>query len=285
MYFTYVVRPSDAPEGRGPQFKPFWDALISANLRSGFAIHLACICCLAVISAAGGDYFGIARMLGGVGSQNMELTSVLFFCLLAIDGAVLLLSFRNMADDDSCIKQSRGFRAGIKFLNLAALLDIVSWMLTAMSVFMMGSFSGNQWEKKLDGSNMYFIAARMLHVTALFAYAGAVFCLEIFHSKGTAEFWGWVIASMLKLSAIAEFLVVCTGSAALDVLFTVGYIATLSLCFIWALTFEPIVNRADDDVKMTQSAIRNEFYRSKNSMAYYGPPIIDGSEQVQQNLL
>ena len=101
MYFTYVVRPSSAPEGRGPQFKPFWDALISCNLRTGFAIHLAVIICLAIISAAGGDYFGIARMLSGVGSQSVDLTSALFFCLCAIDGAVLLLSFRNMADDDS----------------------------------------------------------------------------------------------------------------------------------------------------------------------------------------
>ena len=183
------------------------------------------------------------------------------------------------------IKQSRGFRAGIKFLNLAALIDIVSWMLTAMSLFMLGSFSANQWEKKLDGSNMYFIAARMLHVVALMFYAGAVFCLEVFHSRGTSEIWGWILSTAMKISAVLEFLVVITGSSTIDVIFSAAYIATLAGSFVWALSFEPIVNKVDDDVKMTQSALRNEYYRSKNSMAYYGPPIIEANEQQTEKLL
>lgn len=53
MYFTYVVRPGEAPDGRGPQFEPFWSFLVSYNLRLGVLIQLAAYTVLLVTMTAG----------------------------------------------------------------------------------------------------------------------------------------------------------------------------------------------------------------------------------------
>lgn len=56
MYFTYVVRPGEAPEGRGPQFEPFWTFCVNYNLRLGLLIQLGAYAgLLSAISAGGKD--------------------------------------------------------------------------------------------------------------------------------------------------------------------------------------------------------------------------------------
>lgn len=53
MYFTYVVRPGEAPEGRGPQLEPFWSFCVDYNLRIGLLIQLAAYGTLLAACASG----------------------------------------------------------------------------------------------------------------------------------------------------------------------------------------------------------------------------------------
>lgn len=61
-----------------------------------------------------------------------------------------------------------------------------------------------------------------------------------------------------------------TCAAVCNVFFTVSFGLAAISSFLWAISFEHVVSRTD--VKLTQSAMRNEFYKSRNAMAYYGPP-------------
>ena len=64
MYFTYVVRPGEAPEGRGPQFEPFWSFCVNYNLRLGLLIQLAAYVTLLATTASGGkDPLSLLRFL------------------------------------------------------------------------------------------------------------------------------------------------------------------------------------------------------------------------------
>lgn len=53
MYFTYVVRPGEAPEGRGPQFEPFWSFIVNYSLRLGVFLLLGAYACLLMTVSAG----------------------------------------------------------------------------------------------------------------------------------------------------------------------------------------------------------------------------------------
>lgn len=74
------------------------------------------------------------------------------------------------------------------------------------------------------------------------------------------------------LDAEIASLVVCNPylSTVFDVLFTVSLGIGLASSFVWSIPFEPNANTRN--VKLTQSAMRNEYYKSRNAMAYYGPP-------------
>lgn len=54
MYFTYVVRPGEAPEGRGPQFEPFWAFCVNYNLRLGLLVQLVAYATLLATTTIGG---------------------------------------------------------------------------------------------------------------------------------------------------------------------------------------------------------------------------------------
>lgn len=54
MFFTYVVRPGEAPEGRGPQLEPFWTFFVNYNLRLGLMIQLAGYATLLATTSSGG---------------------------------------------------------------------------------------------------------------------------------------------------------------------------------------------------------------------------------------
>lgn len=115
MYFTYVVRPGDAPEGRGPQFQPFWDSLMNYNLRGGFALQLVGYCFVLVSSFLGGNIFCIFGVLNGERDDLKKVPIVLTFIgtfLLAV-GSVWIQNFRSIADDDAryatCVLHSNTF--------------------------------------------------------------------------------------------------------------------------------------------------------------------------------
>lgn len=103
MYFTYVVRPGDAPEGRGPQFQPFWDGLMNYTLRGGFALHFVGYCLILISSFMGGNIFSIFGVLNGKSEDLTHVPIVLTFvgtftCAL---GSVWIQNFRSIADDDA----------------------------------------------------------------------------------------------------------------------------------------------------------------------------------------
>lgn len=54
MFFTFVVRPGEAPEGRGPQLEPFWTFLVNYNLRLGLLIQLTAYATLLATTSSGG---------------------------------------------------------------------------------------------------------------------------------------------------------------------------------------------------------------------------------------
>eukprot|EP01071_Lankesteria_metandrocarpae_P002436 Lankesteria_metandrocarpae@DN2327_c0_g1_i1.p1 len=284
MFFTYVVRPGDAPEGRGPMHKPFWDACINYNLRIGFGLQLAAFIGLCICSLVGRNG---AVYLSGVLAGNTELVKnvplplCLFFTCIWIIGTLVLNSFPQLAEDDAAIRHSRGYRAGVKAFQQATLLDVVSGLMTAVIFYSLFSFFEDEWMMEKTGSgsmSMFILVARTVHAFSLMLYAMGVFCLEGYHSEGTVECWAWLIATLYKGAAIFELLSLAlsnpTAHNVVDVMFTLTFGAALVLSCLWSAAFEPLLSKYD--VKMTQSALRTEFYKTQNAMAYYGPPIVQG---------
>jgi len=286
MFFTYVVRPGDAPEGRAPKYRPFWDVCMAYNLRAGFAIQLISFIGLSLCSLIGGNP-GVS-LVGILSADSNRLKSVplpccLFFSSLWVVGSLLLQGYRQIADDDASIKHSRGFRAGTKFLHQATLLDAFSWIMTAILFYATFAFFDEEWAERQAGSSsmgLYVLVARSVHSLGLLIYSGAIFCLEGYHTEGTVECWAWTITTLFKTAGLLEIACLATSNyfanTLLDVAFTITLGAGLIAACLWACAFEPIVSKYE--VKLSQSAMRNEFYKSKNAMAYYGPPIMQGVE-------
>lgn len=103
MYFTYVVRPGDAPEGKGPQFKPFWDGCMEFNLRGGFAIQLIGYLLVLIGASLGGNVFQAFGCLNGEPEdlKNVPLLVTFIGTFLYTIGAVCIQNFRSIADDDA----------------------------------------------------------------------------------------------------------------------------------------------------------------------------------------
>ncbi|CDJ67428.1 Chromosome III, complete sequence, related [Eimeria necatrix] len=110
----------------------------------------------------------------------------------------------------------------------------------------------------------------------------SIFFLEAYHSEGAGEAWGWLGAICFKLAAFAEIAALAAwGSSSFEVLdaaFTVMLGVSLSIAFLWSLFFEPASHRFD--VRLTQSAMRNEYYKSRNAMAYYGPAVVNADGEI-----
>lgn len=64
----------------------------------------------------------------------------------------------------------------------------------------------------------------------------------------------------------------------LDAVYTVMVGVSFSIAFLWSLFFEPASHRFD--VRLTQSAMRNEYYKSRNAMAYYGPAVVNAEGEI-----
>lgn len=103
------------------------------------------------------------------------------------------------------IKQSRGFRAGVKALHQASLLDILSWAMTTVLLFSFMEYFDDKFASKSVGSGstaIFASVARTLHAISLILYGGSTFMLENFHGEGTAEFWGWTLGFVYKFAGL-----------------------------------------------------------------------------------
>ena len=279
MYYTYVVRPGQAVEGRGPQFQPFWDTLMNYNLRGGFLLQFIGYQLVVIGALFGGNVLTIFHVISG--KQNtleyvpIPVTFLGSLCLIL--GSLWVQNFRSIADDDASIRQSRGYRTGMKLLQQASLLDLISWSLTCILFFSLMHYFDDIWTLNHSGSgtNVIFgLLTRSLHALSCILYGLSLFFLESFHTQGTGDAWGLIIGVLYEISGFFEFLMLFDSSflASLwDFLFTFSFGLALFCSLVWALSFEALVT--DTDVKLTQSAMRIEFYKSKNAVAYYGPPI------------
>lgn len=63
-----------------------------------------------------------------------------------------------------------------------------------------------------------------------------------------------------------------------DAVYTLLLGVSLSAFFLWSLFFEPVSHHFD--VRLTQSAMRNEYYKSRNAMAYYGPAVVNADGEI-----
>lgn len=268
MYLTYVCRPHDGPEGRGPEYKPIWDGMIEYGLRSAFGVQLVSVIALGIASIVQGSIGNIYSTLDAqeIGSTQTSI-AFMFFVSTFVIGSALLAGFRNSVDDDSAILHSRGFRAGTKAISTAATLDLMSWIISFFGIY--GKMNFGDSDERVVAVSMLFTYSRGLHVLALFFYAAAVFLLEVYHDSGVGEAWGWIGATFFKITAILEFVYICTPSNGLGLAATIAYIAALLTSFLWSTQFEEMLNA--NECQMTECNLRNEFYRSKNAMAYFGP--------------
>lgn len=103
MYYTYVVRPGDAPEGKGPGFKPFWDGMMQFNLRGGLLLQLIGYMALLVSSLIGHNGVQISHTIGGNSEYLKSAPIIILFIgtFFFTAGAVCVQNFRNIADDDA----------------------------------------------------------------------------------------------------------------------------------------------------------------------------------------
>jgi len=288
MYFTYVVRPGEAPEGRGPQFEPFWNFLVHYNLRLGFLIQITAYAGLiAAIAAGKNDPLSVLSFLRASPESvhGSPIWAVQLCAGIFILGNLMTMAFQSLVDDDSSIKQSRGYRSGTKFLQQAASIGVFSWTLSLLVFWAANYYFDDPWmSQKLGGGSSWltYFTARVCDALTLILYGSACFFLETYHSEGAGEVWGWLCGIVYYLAGISEILCLTamgTESAkVIDAVYTVLFGLALALSTVWALIFEPVSHRYD--VKLTQSAMRNEYYKSRNAMAYYGPAVVNAEGEI-----
>lgn len=271
------------------------------NLRFGFLLQAISFVflCLSIFNG-GKDPFALLTFFRAL-PENFGVTpfSLTLLCHGGfIVGTLLIMSFIQMSEDDASIKQCRGYRAGTKFLLQATSLGAVAWCLS-MITFLGATyhFDASWMEEQLgDGSNwLIYFSSRLFDAFALMLHAGGCFFLETYHSEGTSETWGWLCGLAFLLAGFFEVFGLYVINSSLFVvierLYTLSFGAALLLGTFWAFMFEPVCHRYD--VKLTQSALRNEYYKSRNAMAFYGPAVVDehgevdiaaATEQVQQSL-
>lgn len=288
MYFTYVVRPGEAPEGRGPQFEPFWTFCVNYNLRLGLLIQLAAYGSLLATAGTGGkDPLSLLSFFRSNPESvgKAPLWAAQLSCGLLILGNLTTMAFQSLTDDDSSIKQSRGYRAGTKFLQQASSFGVFASTLALLVFYSANYYFDDPWMSKNFGSGsswLIFFTSRLCDAFALFFYAGSIFFLEAYHSEGAGEAWGWLGAICFKLAAFAEIAALAAWGTSsfevLDAVYTVMLGVSLSIAFLWSLFFESASHRFD--VRLTQSAMRNEYYKSRNAMAYYGPAVVNADGEI-----
>lgn len=288
MYFTYVVRPGEAPEGRGPQLEPFWSFCVDYNLRIGLLTQLAAYGTLLATCGSGDkDPLSLLNFFRSTPDSvgNCRLWVAQLACGMLIIGNLTTMAFQSLTDDDSSIKQSRGYRAGTKFLQQASSFGVFTSTLALLVFYSANYYFDDPWMSKSIGSAsswLLFFTSRLCDAFALFFYAGSIFFLETYHSEGAGEAWGWLGAICYKSTGFAEVMALAAWGTSsfevLDAVYTVMLGVSLTIAFLWSLFFEPASHRFD--VRLTQSAMRNEYYKSRNAMAYYGPAVVNADGEI-----
>ncbi|CDJ60169.1 hypothetical protein, conserved, partial [Eimeria maxima] len=179
----------------------------------------------------------------------------------------------------------RGYRAGTKFLQQASSFGVFASTLALLVFYSANYYFDDPWMSKNFGGGsswLIFFTSRVCDAFALFFYAGSMFFLETYHSEGAGEAWGWLGAICFKLTAFAEIAALAAWGTSsfevLDAVYTVMLGVSISVAFLWSLFFEPASHRFD--VLLTQSAMRNEYYKSRNAMAYYGPAVVNADGEI-----
>lgn len=251
MYYTYLVRPSGVPEGRGPEHRPFWEGLMNYNLRGGFALEI----------------LGTLLTMSCLNQKTQFIAPITIVgAVTTAVGALWIQGFRNVADDDGALRHTRGYRAGIKALNLASILDFISSTMTLVYLFSIDAYFDDQWPKERITSasiDPFSATAHLIHGVALILYATSIFLLESYHHEGTSDGWAWANVFLFKLAGILEILLYNR-----PLYFRLVLLLAMIIALSWAKIFEPLSHRGE--LKYTQGALQTELYKTKNAAAYYG---------------
>lgn len=286
MYFTYVVRPGEVPHGRTPSFYPFWEHLLTCNLRAGWLLQILAFSLLIAVSLFGGKKIGFLFLT--ISDVRMTSSGLALLGVIAgflwLAGACCLQAFRNTGDDEGSIKYSRGYRGGVKLLTQASALDIIQAAMLTLFFYGQLNYFEDQWQTDAIQPNamvIFGLATRLLHAFACIFYAGSLFLIEQYHPEGSGEVWGWTLGIFFKVTGMVELAAILLNLRALDLVFTIMFFISLLAAFTWSLQFEPLTLQRE--VTMHQSALRNEWFKSRNAMAYYGPPIQHAWEVIPQS--
>jgi len=284
IYYTYVVRPAEAPEGRGIAFANAVVAQISYLLRLGVTLQLVGVLGVALVSLSSSSPLQLISIFAGSDNHKTDTPalSLLVFLTLWITGSLCISLYGLVADDDSSIKMSRGFRAGVKALNFAAFLDIVSVLASTSNFLGYVLVFEENWLTTYLNSGAYaifFKYSRTAHAIAYAFYGFGYFCIEGFHIEGAGTVFAWALGYLKVLCCLLELLVLSEypgtyASVLLELIYSGALILVHATTCLWGFLFEPMSLKYE--VKLTQSAIRNEFFKSQNSVAYYGNNLNEG---------
>eukprot|EP00921_Rhytidocystis_pertsovi_P023350 GHVQ01037278.1.p1 GENE.GHVQ01037278.1~~GHVQ01037278.1.p1 ORF type:complete len:205 (+),score=15.27 GHVQ01037278.1:441-1055(+) len=171
---------------------------------------------------------------------------------------------------------------------LSILPGTVAWSLTLIAFWASTHFFDTAWLSRELGSGsgwLLFFTARLCDAFSVILIGCGIFFMECYHSDGAGEPWGWLAVTLFKFTFLAEIVGLALynspGHAIADMVYTVLFGCSLLIGFLWSLFFEPTVHRYD--VKLTQSAMRNEYYKSRNAMAYYGPAVVTADGQIDMS--
>ncbi|KAK9172045.1 Protein of unknown function (DUF3273) family protein [Cryptosporidium meleagridis] len=284
MYFTYVVRPGDAPEGRGPSQPLFFEHFLVNNLKLGFGSMLLGFIGLTICSIFSGFGLNITMFLSPFNEATNSTGTALFFMIFMIFGVICLNMSTILMDDDGSISQTRGFRSGCKAFGQGSLVILLGLILIVVTLYSnVGYYEGNA----LSGLNLNHVIKCMYNAGLAITSVGltilgfAAFLVEVYSSDGTREILGFASILLCKVSGIFMFLTIifpdCKTIGSLATLLT---IIALTHVTLWAGIFESIALKSR--IKMTQSAVRNEYYKSRNALAYFGPPVMAEGNYTQQ---
>ncbi|KAL7069093.1 hypothetical protein ACR3K2_03500 [Cryptosporidium serpentis] len=287
MYFTYVVRPGDAPEGRGPSYPLFFEKFLANNLKFGFGLILLGFIGTLLCSISAGYGLRVIKFLSPFNDATIPTSVGFLFIMILIVGVLCLNVSTVLMDDDGSISQTRGYRAGCKALGQGTLVTLLGLILLIVTIYSnISYYEGNA----LKGINLNSIIECLFYSGIGLTSIGitllglAVFLVEVYSNDGTREMMGFASLGLCKLSGLLMIAALLFPSfKILDTLFSIVVVLTFSHITAWASIFETIAIKSN--IKMTQSAVRNEYYKSRNALAYFGPPVVAEGSYAQQGTM
>lgn len=102
-------------------------------------------------------------------------------------------------------------------LSLRVSAAVFGWILTLLVFYAANYYFDDPWmQKQLASGSTWitFFTARLCDAFALIFLGASTFFLEVYHSEGAGEAWGWLCALCFKLTAIAGNLSACLSWSA-----------------------------------------------------------------------